>query len=207
MNYLHEIEINVIKDIILYPMALGPRLGEEVDSFLTNIIGENEKPLLVQLNIRDTNPIEYLFTKKAFGNTFTKINSDSDIDIIYYVQSDYQKWNLLKGILQSTNPEYSHKGCIEKEFLSENLHIKICNGSKIDFLASLSEYEKKVLDEINSKEEIRTYDIVEVFKSEIEIHEITSTIEKLKQKKFIHSSGDKTSELLISVNKKIKNYV
>ena len=54
MDYSNEIEINVINDIILNPMALGPRLGEEVDLFLSDILVKSTKPLLLHLNIRDT---------------------------------------------------------------------------------------------------------------------------------------------------------
>ena len=134
------------------------------------------------------------------------INENINIDIIFYTQSLYQKWNLLKGILQSINPEYSHEGSIEDEFLKENLHIKIWDCTKKLFIANLTDCEQKVLEEINSKEKVKTYDIIEIFKDQTELHEITSAIEKLKLKKFIYSTGDRATELLISINIKIKNY-
>ncbi|MEO8664754.1 MAG: hypothetical protein ABI462_04590 [Ignavibacteria bacterium] len=207
MNFINEIEINIVKDIILVADALAPRLGIEVDTFLINTLNLNDKPLLLHLNVRNTNPIDYLFTKNAFGNAFKIISNDDKTDVIYYVETDNQKWHLLKGLLTYINPEYILSDWIEEEIQIANLSIKICKNLDIIFLGQLTDNEKRVLKEVNSKMEIGTYDMIELFKSEMEAHLLTSTIETLKQKKFIYSNGDKVSETLISVKNKIKNYV
>ena len=206
MNYKNEIEINVINDILTEPMAMGPRLGKEVNSVLNKMFDSYTELTLVHLNLRDSNPIDYLFTREAVRTIFSETNTSSHLDIIYYVESTYQRWNLIKGILYAINPDFSPEGSIEEQFLRQNLHMKLSISNQIDFLANLSDNEKNILDEINKQKSIKTYDLIELFKSKIEVHEITSAIADLKSKKFVYCVGDKTTELLNSINLKMKKY-
>jgi hypothetical protein len=206
MNFSFEIEIDVVKEILIYPDALAPRRGEKVRLFLERLMEKIKNPTLLHINLKEADPIDYLFSKVAFGQIFKLGSEKTIIDTIYYIDTTSQKDNLLNGFLHFINPAYTSSGSLEDDFVNADLSIKIADNKSLQFISRQEKEDLLLLDFVNEMGEISIDDVFSKFKKEIKPQKITETVERLKLKRFIYSNDEPIPEILYSIYKNLKNY-
>jgi hypothetical protein len=205
MNYVSSVEIDIVKEILIYPDALAPRRGEPVKLYFEELVKTINSPTLIHINLMEVDPIDYLFSKIAFGQIF-KIGSENVlIDTIYYVETTSQEDNLLNGFLHLLNSAYGI-GSFQVDFINADLSIKISKKKLLQFISKMEIEDQLLLDFVNEKGEVSIDDVINKFRKEIKPQKITEAIERLKFKKFIYSIDEPIPEILISVQKNLKDY-
>lgn len=206
MNYSSFVEIDIVKEILIYPDALAPRRGEPVKLYFEKVMHTIKNPTLLHINLKEADPIDYLFSKIAFGQIFKISSENALIDIIFYIDTTSQTDNLLNGFLHLVNPLRKSLGTFQEDFINSDLSIKISNNKLLQFISKQESEDLLILDFVNEKGEISIDDVIVKFNKEIKPQKLTESIERLKFKKFIYSIDESIPEILISVYKNLKNY-
>lgn len=199
------INIDIIDEILIRPEALNSYLGQEVNGFLADQLDKIKVPTLINIDLRKANPIDYSFTKDAFGTFYQRVTFDETIDSVFYLNNSQVK-SLYWGLLEFEMRKLNGVGDYENEFKISN-SIKISTEKKdLQFVSNFKEIELKILNFINSCNTITDKDLYLYFTSEgISYDDIIDSIRSLRAKKFIYTDEIAPQKQFISIAYKRDN--
>lgn len=145
------INVDVVKDI------MKSQFGYSIDSEIASKYLESE--ILIK-----TDEILYLFDfrqlvfdhyfARAFGPLFEKISNSEEIFDVVFLMKEYQIEDLLLGLVDYLNIEYSieNNGNIRDFFTNKGFSLKIItNRNEVTFISSRCQESDKILNFINQK--------------------------------------------------------
>lgn len=195
--------IDIIDDILKRPDALDTYLGKEVHDFLFKEINSLKAPSLLKIDLKKANPIDYLFTKSAFGEIYKIVNNSAELDCVFFINKSQAK-HLFWGLLANMDGNIHRNGDHELDFKA-NYNIKVCyDPYDIQFIGTLTKSEGEILKFINSKEVTEDDAIHSAFSNSISHGDISTAINSLKTKKFIYCDESGIPNKIYSINSIIR---
>lgn len=144
-------KIDVAKDILNSQFGFAIDVDIATEYLGSNILNIVDKTLIL-IDFREV-VFDHYFAR-VFGKLYTESkNPNKILDVVFQLQ-DFQKDDLLLGLLDFQNVSYSKDkdGNIQDFFIANNYSIKfISNVSQITFFSRLNEESKQILEFINQK--------------------------------------------------------
>jgi hypothetical protein len=179
---LKKISIDIVQ-ILQDKMALhvGNKVRAHIDKHISN-----DSPILVLLNLKDADPIDYEFINNAFAEIVKKSLKEENIFIAFIGAGKWETEELYTGLTKIF--DLKDGGDSDKEILIKNDHNFIIINTNNDaiYLTSLNDRNMKVLKEIDEKGSIYSSQIQEKFKFNAE--ETTEILNTLLRCKFIYKT-------------------
>lgn len=178
--------INLVQDIIKSPSAIGRYRGEEVFQVLESTINELDNFTLLIIDIREANPLQYVFCQYAFG-PLLKILQDngSEKKRFIFQMYDHHKTCFFRGVLKTIDKTIPRNESFPA-FIESDLFtlLKIGNQTQIEFVSKLNEIDKVLLTLINQAGTISGRKIIESIK-DYDPDSIVDSLRSLNYKGFI----------------------
>jgi hypothetical protein len=178
--------INLIQDIIKSPSAVGRYRGEEVFQVLERTINELDNYTLLIIDIREANPLQYVFCQYAFGPLLKILQENgSEKRRFIFQMHEHHKTCFFRGVLKNIDKTIlrneSFPAFIESDLFTL---LKIGNQTQIEFVSRLSELDRVLLNLINETGTISVRKIIESIKN-YEPDSIVDSLRSLNFKGFI----------------------
>jgi hypothetical protein len=184
-----------IVNLLNSPAVVGTYRGKEAWTQIEKTMDEVSDGVLVLIDLRKANPLQYVFCQHAFGPLFQALkNKRWQRKYIIFQMHNFHQPGFFRGVLKYLGTELPRKES-RIGFISERLYAKLVVGDEklIDFVGKLDENEKVILNVINEVREVTVRKVVE--KTNLSEEKIVDALRSLVQKYFIVGPFDE-SDLL-----------
>ena len=200
---LREIQMSLIEfkkeylDIVKLlnsPAVVGMYRGKEVWAEIEKLMDKVSDGTLVLIDLRQANPLQYVFCQHAFGPLFQALISRKWIRrYMIFQMYNFHKPGFFRGVLKYLGNELPRKES-ESGFVAAGMYSKLIVGDeeKISFIGNLNTNEQSMLDVVNDSRQITSMKAAE--KTHLPGEIVVDALRSLAQKYFIVEHSDKSGQ-------------
>lgn len=195
--------VDLVAEILIRPSALAYVLGNRVSTELLRLSAELAQGTLLGIDMRRTNPIDYIFTKHAFGPICDSARINGHFDIIF-LGDEPQIRHTLHGLLIHANKPYDRTGDIIAD-AAGLLHVKYIDTSdRVQFISNLTTVQSDVLKYVNSTSGTTVSELLDFLKKGTghahAVKDIGAAYESLAERKFLYHEVNGGTETLTPIH-------
>lgn len=185
--------LDIVK-LLNSPAVVGMYRGKEIWTEIEKLIDEISDDTLVLIDLRQANPLQYVFCQHAFGPLFQALKDQRwQHKYVIFQMYDFHKPGFFRGILKHLGSELPRKES-ESGFVTAGMYAKLIVGDdkKINFIGNLQANEKNLLDVVNECKQITSIKAAE--KTGLAGEIVVDALRSLAQKYFIVEHSDKSGQ-------------
>lgn len=190
-----KISIDIIKNVLQSPAAVGRYRGHEVSEFLNLQIKTILPKSILIIDIREANPLQYNFCQFAFGPLLKMIqkNKSENIPTIFQMQEHHRPF-FFRGVIKYIDKSIS-RSASEQAFIQSGMFTMLMLEGKntIEYIANLNFIELEILNFVNESSIISEREIIKA-KKKIQAANIIDALRTLNKMGFIihHNNSNDT---------------
>ena len=174
--------------------VVGIYRGKEIYAEVEKVIDKISDNTLVLIDLRQANPLQYVFCQYAFGPLFQSLkNQRWQHKYVIFHMYDLHKPVFFRGILKYLGRELERKES-ENGFVAAGMYAKLVVGDdeNIEFIGNLQENEEHLLNVVNDCKEITSIKAAE--KTGLTGEIVVDALRSLARKYFIVENSDKSDQ-------------